>query len=346
MKKILISSALCASMLFAASSDYKYEITPLISSALVEGNLDMEKGYYNAGLAVGFNLEDSMFNQVEVGFLRTIEDVDYIWRPTPTSPNYDTGVTRVFTNLVKEYPIWSDMSIYTLIGAGVEIFDDERYGNENGLFGNYGVGFKFALPNDMSLKVDYRHLIETDHGDNSLISTIGLSIPFGKKAVEAPVVKEEPKTVVIVEEEEIVAIDSDGDGVADMNDKCPDTPKGDIVDQNGCSLKVDLNINFAFDSAIINNSYDSKIKKFADFMKAFPAVKAKIEAYTDSVGTTEYNQDLSEKRAASTVKALEAYGIEKSRVKSIGYGESRPIATNETAEGRAANRRVEGSIQK
>lgn len=350
MKKILASSVLCASMLFAASNNYNYEITPFVGSYLTETNTSLETSGYHGGVNVGINLEDEQFfDQVEVGILNTIQKAEYmVYRQFSNTQKVGkyTHITRGYTNLVKEYPVWSDISVYWLVGAGLEYFSNEDYENENGLFGNYGIGFRFNLPNDMSLKVDYRHLIEADNGDNTLITTVGLAIPFGKKAVEAPMVKEEPKMEPKPMMKEEMPVDSDGDGVVDMKDQCPNTPKGDIVDQTGCSLKVDLNINFEFDSAVINNSYDSKIKKFADFMKAFPSVKAKIEAHTDSKGSEEYNQTLSEKRAASTVKALEAYGIEQSRVKSIGYGESKPLATNETAEGRAANRRVEGSIQK
>ncbi len=341
MKKILLASALCASLAFAGNSDYKYELTPMISGAYTEGNLDLERNYANLGLSLGFNLDESMFDQVEVGFLRTLSDVDY------KHSTIDTGITRIFSNLVKEYELNSSVSLYALVGAGVELFDDEAFGNENGLFGNYGFGVKYKLSEDVSLKADIRHLIETDHGDNNLLYTIGLAFPFGKKAVEAPIVEEQPKVEPQAPvAKEVAPVDTDGDGVIDLKDKCPDTPKGDIVDENGCSLKVDLNINFDFDSAVINNSYDSKIKKFADFMKAFPAVKAKIEAHTDSTGTEEYNQGLSERRAASTVKALEAYGVEENRLNSIGYGETKPLATNKTSEGRALNRRVEGSIQR
>lgn len=359
MKKILLSTALCASMMFAANSDYKYEITPMIGGVYTEGNLDLDRNYANAGLSLGFNLDESMFDQVELGFLRSFEDVEY------ENMNRDTGVTRVFTNVIKEYGLSSSTSLYALLGAGLEFFDDEAYGNENGLFGNYGIGIKYQLTDSLALKADLRHLIETDNGDNNLLYTVGLAIPFGKKAAPAPMPeKEEPKPMDSDNDGVIDSldqcpnsapgvrvdskgceIDSDMDGVVDSKDRCPNTPKGNIVDADGCSLKVDLNINFKTDSAVISNEYNSRIKKFADFMKAFPQVKGKIEAHTDSIGSDTYNQKLSERRAASAVKAIEALGIEASRLNSVGYGEMNPKASNETAEGRAMNRRVEGSIR-
>ncbi len=362
MKKILLSTALCASMMFAANSEYKYEITPMIGGVYTEGNLDLERNYADAGLSLGFNLDDSMFDQVELGFLRSLEDVDY----TKNGTNENTGVTRIFANLVKEYGLSDSTSLYALIGAGVELFDNEQFDNEDGLFGNYGVGIKYKISEAVALKADVRHLIEVDHGDNNLLYTVGLAIPFGKKAAPAPMpMKEKAKPMdsdndgvydaddkcpnspagAIVNNDGC-EIDTDGDGVVDRLDQCPSTPKGDIVDEVGCSLKVNLNINFDTNSAVINNSYSSKIKKFADFMKAFPSVKAKIEAHTDADGSDAYNQKLSERRASSTVKALEALNVDSSRLNSVGYGELNPKASNETAEGKAMNRRVEGSISK
>ncbi len=353
MKKILLSTALCATMIFAANSEYKYEITPLIGGTYTEGNLNLDRNYANGGLSIGFNLDNSMFDQIELGVLRSIEDVDY-------DDGRDTGITRVFTNLIKEYSLTNSTSLYTLIGAGVEHFDEEAFDNEDGLFANYGLGIKYKISEAMSLKADVRHLVEFDDSDNNLLYTVGLAIPFGKKASATPVTPtpmDSDNDGVVDSKDQCPStpagatvdangceLDSDMDGVVNRLDQCPSTPKGDIVDEKGCSLKVNLNINFETDSAVINNSYDSKIKKFADFMKAFPSVKGKIEAHTDSVGSKAYNQKLSERRATSTVKALEAYGVETSRLTSQGFGESKPKATNDTAEGRAENRRVEGSI--
>ncbi len=335
MKKIILSAALCASLAFAANSDYKYEITPMIGGNVAEGNLNLDDDHYAiGGLSFGVNFDDTIYDQIEVGILTSLEEVDY------DGIDRDTDITRLFTNFVKNYELTDNTSLYGLVGFGLEHFENEELGNKTALFGNYGIGLRYEFSNDMALKTDIRHLINTNDRDNNLVYTVGLAIPFGEKAAPAP--KEEPQ----VQSKPAIAklADTDGDGVPDIKDKCPDTPKGDIVDQNGCSLKVNLNINFDFDSARINNEYDSKITKFADFMKKFPSVKGKIEAHTDSVGTEKYNQDLSERRAAAAVKALEEKGIDKSRLNSTGYGESKPKATNETREGRAENRRVEGSI--
>jgi len=298
MKKILLSTVACATMMLAANSDYKYEITPMIGGAFTEGNLSLDRDYVNAGLALGFNLSDSMIDQVELGFLRSTEDVEYTGLPAR-----DTGITRVFTNLVKEYDLNSAISLYALAGVGVEIFDDEFAGNEDGIFGNYGAGIKYKIADQFALKADVRHLIEADHGDNTLLYNLGFAIPFGAVAKAAPVV-----APVVVAAPVVVPApapkDSDNDGVIDELDQCPNTMARAKVDAVGCMTLINLNINFDTDKSVIKDSYNSRVAEFAKMMKANPKLKASIEAHTDSVGSNAYNQKLSERRAASTVKAL------------------------------------------
>ena len=344
MKKILLSTIACASMMLAANSDYKYEITPMFSTAFAEHNTELPKAYGNGGLALGFNLNDSMFDQIELGFLRSIEDVDY----KTGTPVRNTGITRVFTNLVKEYELNSAMSLYALAGVGAEFFDDEYENNESGVFGNYGAGLKMNVYNDIAMKIDLRHVVEADHGDNTLLYNIGLGIPFGAVAKPAPVVEKPAPVVVKAPVKAPVAApkDSDGDGVIDGLDKCPDTMRGAKVDTVGCMTLINLNINFDTDKSNIKDSYNSRIAEFAKIMNSNPKLKATIEAHTDSVGSDKYNQKLSERRAASAVDALKALKVDSSRIKAVGYGESKPEASNDTTEGRAQNRRVEAVMSK
>jgi len=334
MKKVILTSLACASLMLAASNDYKYEITPMVGGAVTEGNTDLEEHFANAGLAIGFNQKDLFFDQFELGFLQSIGDVNY------ENANRSTSITRLFANIVKFYPINSDLSLYALAGLGYEHFDDEFAGNDSGGFGNYGAGVKLAFSDDIALKFDLRHIIEADHGDNTLLYNFGVAIPFGKIA-KAPVVVPMKKAAPIMPPK-----DSDNDGVIDAKDDYPDTMSGAQVDKVGCITLVNLNINFDTDSSTIKDSYTSKIIEFAKVMKSNTKLRATIEAHTDSVASHAYNQKLSERRAASTVKALKDLDVDPSRLKSVGYGETRPIATNDTVEGKAQNRRVHAVIDK
>ena len=339
MKKILLSTVACATMMLAANSDYKYEITPTIGGVYTEGNTGTDRGYANAGLNFGFNLFDSFIDQVEIGFTNTLDQVDY-------ENGTSTIVTRTFANLIKEYSLTDNTSLYSLVGVGYEFFsNDDDLSNENSFFGNYGLGIKYKISEQVALKLDARHMIETDHGDNNLSYNVGLSVPFGEVAKAAPVVATVAPVVAKVAPVEAPK-DSDSDGVIDSLDECPNTMAKSKVDSVGCMTLVNLNINFDTNKSNIKDSYNTRIVEFANMLKANPKLKATIGAHTDSVGSDAYNQKLSERRAASTVEALKALKVDTSKIKAVGYGEARPVATNATAEGKAENRRVEAVMSK
>lgn len=141
-------------------------------------------------------------------------------------------------------------------------------------------------------------------------------------------------------------LDSDRDGVFDYLDKCPDTPKDIQVDTNGCpvpikeKVSIELNVEFETNSAVVKNTFDEQIQKVSDFLMAYPGTTAEIEGHTDNVGSDQYNLKLSKKRAESVMQHLINKGIDPSRMKAVGYGQTRPVADNSTKEGRDRNRRV------
>ena len=111
-------------------------------------------------------------------------------------------------------------------------------------------------------------------------------------------------------------------------------------------VTIILNVEFDTDRAVVKDKYRGEIKKVADFMKIYPNTTAVIEGHTDNVFTAEYNQKLSQDRADSVRQYLISnFGIKASRLTSVGYGLTRPIASNNTEEGRQKNRRVQAVIK-
>ena len=105
-------------------------------------------------------------------------------------------------------------------------------------------------------------------------------------------------------------------------------------------------IYFDFDKATIKKESEVVLDSVVTYMNDYPNIKVKVESHADARGSDSYNMALSKRRAASTVDYLVKKGIDRSRLTSEGYGEERPIATNNTAAGRQDNRRVEISLDK
>ncbi|MFK8019896.1 MAG: OmpA family protein [Pseudomonadales bacterium] len=142
------------------------------------------------------------------------------------------------------------------------------------------------------------------------------------------------------------AKDDDGDGVPNHLDECPNTAAGAKVDDKGCYLiitedvKVELDVEFDTNSAAARPQHQSEVQRVVRFMREHPLTKVVVEGHTDDRGSAAYNQQLSEKRAATIAEQLISQGVSSDRVTSVGVGEARPRADNATEEGRQRNRRV------
>lgn len=101
---------------------------------------------------------------------------------------------------------------------------------------------------------------------------------------------------------------------------------------------------FATDSSALNTNLRSDLFVLADSLNKYPQSIVTVTGHTDNTGSAGYNQDLSERRASSVAAVLRSGGVSSSRLRVVGAGENRPIATNQTASGRAQNRRVDITI--
>jgi OOP family OmpA-OmpF porin len=152
-------------------------------------------------------------------------------------------------------------------------------------------------------------------------------------------------------------LDSDGDGVYDGIDRCPNTPKGVEVDEKGCPVETsekeeefldtgmirESNILFELGKADLKPESKAVLDEIGKILVQWPDLKIEIGGHTDPQGAEDFNQKLSDDRAAAVFAYLKANfpKINEDNFTTKGYGESKPIASNDTKEGRAQNRRVE-----
>ncbi len=164
--------------------------------------------------------------------------------------------------------------------------------------------------------------------------------------------KKEPEKTEPEAEPQVTAVevDSDGDGVPDDIDRCPDTAPGTIVDAYGCpskrgeEFKIEYTVEFDIDSARIKPEYLKDRDEAVQFMQAHPTARLTrviVEGYADRVGTDAHNYKLSKKRAENVMQYLvSGLGIDPELIGVRAFGELYPVSTNETREGRQKNRRV------
>lgn len=132
--------------------------------------------------------------------------------------------------------------------------------------------------------------------------------------------------------------DTDSDGVVDSEDKCPNTPKGATVDKDGCWAFH--GVLFDHDKATIKPGFENLFDDAVKVLKLNPELTIEVQGHTDSSGSEAYNQTLSERRAQAVKQYLVDHGVNASRLTTQGFGESTPMTSNDTKEGRAHNRRV------
>ena len=338
-------------------------ITPMGTYIWPDGSVDganLEDGLKGGQLAVGFALEDHW--NVELALQRINLD--------GKNSNASVDQTGLVLNVLNVYNRAGRFSPY-LIG-GVGFVNDSPSGSgsdENNFQAQGGVGLFTDLWSErvaLRSEVLYRWEDASDSLGDWMVN-VGFQIALGSRAKPAPV----PVAVAAPPPSPPPDTDSDGDGVVDRLDKCPNTPKGAKVDRDGCpldgdgdgvydgidkcpttpkgakvgplgcSLQLSLSgVNFENNSAKLLPEGERILDEAVVALKDDPVATVEIQGHTDSNGSDAYNLKLGERRASSVKDYLVAQGVNGDRLTVKSFGESEPVADNNTPEGRAENRRV------
>lgn len=121
---------------------------------------------------------------------------------------------------------------------------------------------------------------------------------------------------------------------------CPGTPAGANIDERGCWV-LEADYLFDFDKAVVKSQYYGMLNDVATVLRQNPGLRLEIQGHTCTIGAADYNMGLSRRRANAVRDYLVRQGISANRLSTVGYGQTRPAATNATREGRSKNRRVE-----
>ncbi len=318
-----------------------------------------ENGLYT-GAALGIELTPSTQFQVEYG----VSNTDGVRRDG--NDNFDAEQEMISGNFLigtEQFTGYTDGAFkpYVLVGAGRSKLEfKDNNGNEVAdsvdTIGNLGLGAMYRINDALSLRGEARAIHNFDENWWEGMALAGLEVVLGGHLAPTiavpPVI--EPTLVPVVTAPPVVVVtpdmDSDGDGVFDSVDQCPGTPMNLVVDARGCpvdvvvsdELKMELRVFFDNDKSNIKAQYQSEIAKVAEKMREYPNSGARVEGHASKTGpSARYNQRLSEARAVAVKSMLtNEFGIAPNRVSTVGYGYDVPIASNDTEEGRAMNRRV------
>ena len=339
MKKLalaaIVSSALIAPAIVQADPG-QFFVTPSAGVQDFDNLLKVDK---NGIWGIGGEYQFTDHFGAELDYTRAFGNME------AGSPGVGTDYDRLTVDGIYYFTQVGKMVPYAKLGAGHSRYDYDLSGasKDQATHADVGLGLRIKATERFSLRPEIKYIHELDDSLGHGAFVIGFGYAFGGAAKPAPVAAPAPAVVAPPP----APVDSDGDGVYDNKDKCPNTPRGLEVDADGCefhltkSEEIRVDIKFATNKADITEEYAGEVERVAKFLKKYASVNAEIAGHTDSTASDAYNQKLSQRRAdAVKTMLVTRFGIDASRLTAMGYGESKPIASNDTADGRAQNRRV------
>lgn len=329
-KILSLAAMIAATSAGVNAQDHNVELNLGVGRIMFDNELDNSTNYH---MGLGYLLNDRWMLEVVANEYNTDND-----------QAIDVRGTQYRLDGLYHFGNHPDVRPYVAFGAGDQRLSPEGGEPSHETLVNLGMGVKNRFARNWEWRTDVRMFNSIDEEYTDIVFSTGISFLFGATETRAAA----PVAVAPVVTQEA---DSDGDGVLDSKDKCPGTERRYKVDEDGCVMKltetvsVKLAVIFDTNSAEVKEGYIEDIRNLAKFMNQYENTEVTVEGHTDNSGSDAYNKALSQRRADAVRNVLiQRMEIEPDRVKAVGYGEERPTADNNTAEGREANRRVVGAV--
>lgn len=359
----------------AQDYDSRWYVTPSVGYYHNDSDREANNGSLLLGISIGRMVAPQ--SSVEVFLDRTHRRFNAAERGFQQAGGGTNSLANtVFGAAVRHYfSDWNSWNPYVMAGAGASYHDG---GLDSGWDPavQLGVGLSRALNDKTKFRAELAYRYDFDskstanpatgrlhdsYGD--VIVNFGVSMALGEAATPPATPHTDPgKVTPPPPAADCHKMDDDHDGVNNCDDKCPASKAGEQVGPDGCAITVAIDLHgveFKFDrpktgeKAIEPTLKEPASESIAvldqavDVLKRYAQIRVEVAGHTDSVGTDDYNQGLSERRARIVADYLTAHGVDGSRFSAVkGYGEGKPIDTNNTKEGRQRNRRTELNVQK
>lgn len=303
------SSALVCSILLTSSAAFAGKTTENIYIPFGVQYLDVDEH---------FDIDNTLLLQAGIGYR-----IDDRWATELILADGDSDARDAFSrdadiqqtrvDLLRFYNGWKGFIPYSVVGIGRNDYDaNGGLKNDDSDILNIGAGLLKNLDDRWAARLDLRDIHNLQENQNEY--ALNLMVQYRLGASDTPVVASAPAPQPTPQA-----------APAPMKEK----------------LEIRLSVNFDSSSDVVKPEYYAEIKRVADFLKKYPQTTTIIEGHTDNRGDDAYNQDLSERRASAIRTVLvNEHNADASRLKAVGYGESRPIADNNSREGQLQNRRV------
>ncbi|MDP9014619.1 MAG: OmpA family protein [Pseudomonadota bacterium] len=345
---VVAAAGIAGNTAYATDDTGAFYISPMLQYHLLDQER-ISKDNFGGQIGLGFNLLHGFAVEADVN--RANFSISGL--------TADQRLTGYSVDVIKKFFPDSSFRPYVLVGAGE--MDDTLTKAPHTFhtsLAEAGVGLLTGLGSQtgstrVQLRTEAKYRLEFANAGlygpkdpSDLIFGVGVQMMFGAPEPPPPP-PPEPKIV------EVQAppppppppagpVDSDGDGVPDSIDQCPDTPKGTPVDAVGCPIKDEIKlqgVNFATGSADLIPTSDFVLSYAVQSLKKNPTLVIEVDGHTDSVGSASKNLALSQARAETVMRYLREHGVTNTMT-AKGYGKDRPIADNKTSDGRLQNRRV------